>query len=156
MTRGRVREPVAAALAVAAIAAFTAIYVSAGVSNATVPLTFLMVVLGVATVSTLRLAVATSILATASFNYFFLPPVGTLTIADPQNWVALLVFLAVSLVASNLSNTARARGRTKPLRGATRWLGSSISAVTSCSRATAARPCACWPSSSPAGSRSIT
>jgi two-component system sensor histidine kinase KdpD len=109
MTRGRVREPVAAALAVAAIVAFTAIYVSAGVSNATVPLTFLMVVLGVATVSTLRLAVATSILATASFNYFFLPPVGTLTIADPQNWVALLVFLAVSLVASNLSNTARAR-----------------------------------------------
>jgi two-component system sensor histidine kinase KdpD len=109
MARGRLRESVAAVLAVGAIAALTAIYSRAGVSNATVPLSFLMVVLGVATVSTLRLAIATSVLAMASFNYFFLPPVGTLTIADPQNWVALLVFLAVSLVASNLSNTARAR-----------------------------------------------
>jgi two-component system sensor histidine kinase KdpD len=43
------------------------------------------------------------------FNYFFLPPVGTLTIADPQNWVALFVFLAVSLVASSLSAAVRAR-----------------------------------------------
>ena len=42
-------------------------------------------------------------------NFFFLPPVGTFTIADPQNWVALFAFLAVSLVASNLSAVARAR-----------------------------------------------
>jgi two-component system sensor histidine kinase KdpD len=44
-----------------------------------------------------------------SFNFFFLPPVRTLTIADPQNWVALFTFLAVSLVASNLSSMARSR-----------------------------------------------
>ncbi len=43
------------------------------------------------------------------FNFFFLPPVGTLTIADPQNWVALAAFLVVSVVASNLSARARAR-----------------------------------------------
>jgi two-component system sensor histidine kinase KdpD len=43
------------------------------------------------------------------FNFFFLPPVGTWTIADPQNWVALFVFLAVSLVASRLSHVARTR-----------------------------------------------
>ncbi len=109
MTRGRVQESVAAVLAVAAIAALTAVYRSTGLSNATVPLSFLLVVLGVATVSTLRLAIATSVLAMAAFNYFFLPPVNTFTISDPQNWVALLVFLAVSLVASNLSNAARAR-----------------------------------------------
>ena len=34
---------------------------------------------------------------------------GTFTIADPHNWVALFAFLAVSLVASNLSAVARAR-----------------------------------------------
>ena len=45
------------------------------------------------------------------FNFFFLPPVGTLTIADPQNWVALFAFLAVSLVASNLSAAVRARAQ---------------------------------------------
>ena len=45
------------------------------------------------------------------FNYFFLPPIGTFTIADPQNWVALFAFLATSLTASQLS--ARAKRRTK-------------------------------------------
>ena len=51
----------------------------------------------------------TSLVAMLSFNFFFLPPVGALTIADPQNWVALFAFLAVSLVASNLSAVARTR-----------------------------------------------
>jgi two-component system sensor histidine kinase KdpD len=103
------REPVAAILAAVALAALTALYRGIGVSNATVPLSFLTVVLALATVSTLRLAILTSLAAMGLFNFFFLPPVGTLTIADPQNWVALLTFLAVSLVASNLSNLARAR-----------------------------------------------
>src|SRR4029077_18821725 len=33
--------------------------------------------------------------------------IGTLTIADPQNWVALFAFLIVSVTASQLSNRAR-------------------------------------------------
>jgi two-component system sensor histidine kinase KdpD len=45
------------------------------------------------------------------FNYFFLPPIGTFTVADPQNWVALFAFLATSLTASQLS--ARAKRRTQ-------------------------------------------
>jgi two-component system sensor histidine kinase KdpD len=44
-------------------------------------------------------------------NFFFLPPVGTFSIAEVQNWVVLFVFLAVSLVASNLSAVARDRTR---------------------------------------------
>jgi two-component system sensor histidine kinase KdpD len=80
------------------------------VSNAaTVSTAYLMVVLLVAATSRLRVAVATSIGAMLCINFFFLPPVGTFTIADPQNWVALFAFLAVSLVASNLSAVARAR-----------------------------------------------
>ena len=80
------------------------------VSNAaTVSTTLLMVVLVVAATSRLWVAVVTSFVAMLSFNFFFLPPVGTFTIADPQNWVALSSFLAVSLVASNLSAVARAR-----------------------------------------------
>jgi two-component system sensor histidine kinase KdpD len=76
---------------------------------ATVSTTLLMVVLVVAATSRLWVAVATSFAAMLAFNFAFLPPVGTLTIADPQNWVALASFLAVSLVASNLSAVARAR-----------------------------------------------
>ena len=41
------------------------------------------------------------------YNFFFLPPTGTLTIADPQNWVALLAFLATAVTASHLSSSAR-------------------------------------------------
>src|SRR5215469_13104672 len=37
------------------------------------------------------------------FNFFFLPPIGTLTISDPRNWVTLFAFLATSLTASQLS-----------------------------------------------------
>lgn len=81
-----------------------------GASNAAiVSTTYLMVVLLVAATSRLRVAVATSIAAMLSLNFFFLPPVGTFTISDPLNWVALFAFLAVSLVASNLSAVARAR-----------------------------------------------
>ncbi len=68
-----------------------------------------MVVLLVAATSRLRVAVATSVAAMLCINFFFLPPIGALTIADPQNWAALFAFLAVSLVASNLSSVARAR-----------------------------------------------
>ena len=68
-----------------------------------------MVVLVAAATSRLRVAVVTSLAAMLCLNFFFLPPVGTFTVADPQNWVALFAFLAVSLVASNLSAVARTR-----------------------------------------------
>jgi len=80
------------------------------VSNATtVALGFLVVVLLVATTARLWVAMTTSIVAMLAFNFFFLPPIGALVITDPQNWVALFAFLAVSLVASNLSAVARDR-----------------------------------------------
>ena len=44
-------------------------------------------------------------------NYFFLPPVGTFTIADPQNWVALMAFLVVAGIGSQLSSVAQSRAR---------------------------------------------
>jgi two-component system sensor histidine kinase KdpD len=99
------------AAGLAALAAVTAIYAGwLGVSNPTiVGMTFLTVVLLVAATARLRVALAVSVAAMLLFNFFFLPPVGTLTIADPQNWVALFAFLAVSVVASNLSAVARAR-----------------------------------------------
>jgi two-component system, OmpR family, sensor histidine kinase KdpD len=72
---------------------------------------FLIVVLLVAATARLWVAVATSIAAMLAFNFYFLPPVGSLTIVDPQNWIALVAFLAVSLVATNLSAVARDRTR---------------------------------------------
>jgi two-component system sensor histidine kinase KdpD len=48
-----------------------------------------------------------SVVAMLSFNYFFLPPVGTFTVTDPQNWVALLAFLLTSITGSQLSSRIR-------------------------------------------------
>jgi len=55
----------------------------------------------------LRYALVLSLLATAAFNFFFLPPLYTFTIADPQNWFALFAFLVTALVAGNLSERLR-------------------------------------------------
>jgi two-component system sensor histidine kinase KdpD len=99
------------AAALAAVALTTiALRWGLGVTNAGIVATaYLTVVLVVAATSRLRVAVVTSVVAMACMNFFFLPPVGTFTVADPQNWAALFAFLAVSLVASNLSAVARAR-----------------------------------------------
>jgi K+-sensing histidine kinase KdpD len=109
----RTAEAAALVLAFAVIALLTAIYVALlGVTNSTtVALSFLLVVLIVATMSTRWVAIATSLMAFLSFNFFFLPPVGTWTVADPQNWVALFTLLAVSIVASHLSAEVRRRAR---------------------------------------------
>jgi two-component system sensor histidine kinase KdpD len=97
--------------AIAAVAALTiALRGGLQVTNtATVSIAYLLVVLLVASTSRLWIAVATSVVAMLCLNFFFLPPVGTFTIADPHNWVALFSFLAVSLVASHLSAVARTR-----------------------------------------------
>ena len=55
----------------------------------------------------LTIATTTAIVATLVFNYYFLPPVHTFTIADPQNWIALLAFLVSAILASRLSERAR-------------------------------------------------
>ena len=49
-------------------------------------------------------AVVASIAATLCLDYFFVPPLGHITIADPQGWIILGVFLSVSLVATDLSS----------------------------------------------------
>jgi two-component system, OmpR family, sensor histidine kinase KdpD len=78
--------------------------------NATIAaLLLLLVVLATATLARLRVAIAISVAAMLAFNFFLLPPFHTFTIADPQNWVALFVFLAVANIASQLSAAARQR-----------------------------------------------
>ena len=45
----------------------------------------------------------------AAFNFFHIPPTGRFTIAEAENWVALVVFLVAAVVASSLSELARQR-----------------------------------------------
>jgi len=72
---------------------------------------YMLLVLVVAAHWGLLESIATSVIATLCLNVFFIPPVLSLTIADPQNWVALFAFLVTSITASQLSSSARQRAR---------------------------------------------
>ena len=93
---------------VAMLAAIVVVYFRwLHVNPATVGFTLLLMVLWIAAFWGLRYAIMTAILGTMAYNYFFLPPVLRFTIADPQNWVALIAFLITALVASELSQRER-------------------------------------------------
>lgn len=96
------------AVSLAIVAGLTVFYRHAReVNQTTIALTFLLAILAVSAVWGMAVSVFMSIAAVLAFNYFFLPPVGTFTIADPQNWVALFAFLVTSIVGSQLSARIR-------------------------------------------------
>jgi two-component system sensor histidine kinase KdpD len=86
------------------------------VNQTTVALTLLLLILLLAAEWGLRYAVAVAVLATACYNFFFLPPIGTFTIVDPQNWLALFVFMATAMIASRLAHKAQNEARTARIR----------------------------------------
>jgi len=104
MYRMLIRFTVCAVILFAIVRLYTSII---HINPTTVALTFLVFVLIVSAVWGLRYALFTAFIAAAAFNYYFLPPTGTFTIADPQNWIALLAFLSTAVIASELSNRAR-------------------------------------------------
>jgi two-component system, OmpR family, sensor histidine kinase KdpD len=77
------------------------------VNATTVALTFLLAILAVATFWGMAVAVTMSVAAMLAFNYYFLPPTGTFRVANAEDWVALLAFLAVAVISSHLSTRAR-------------------------------------------------
>jgi K+-sensing histidine kinase KdpD len=79
------------------------------VNSTTIALGYLFVAVLVSTFFQRWAALTSAILAALAFNYFFLPPLYTLTIAEPQNLVALFVFLAVAVTVGHLSSTSNRR-----------------------------------------------
>jgi two-component system, OmpR family, sensor histidine kinase KdpD len=96
-----------AALATTALGVAAAILARPEFGGETVPLIFLMGVLGVAYQFGLGPSLFAAFLSMACYNFFFLPPLYTFTIADPANIAALFFFLFTALIVSNL--TARVR-----------------------------------------------
>ena len=109
MTRSVRLRTVRSLLALAMVAGISLFFREAlpRVNQTTVALSFLLAILAVSAVWGMTVSVLMSLAAILSFNFFFLPPVGTLTVADPQNWVALLAFLVTSTVGSRLSSRIR-------------------------------------------------
>jgi len=74
-----------------------------------ISLVYLIVVVAVATVWGLWPALFASLLAALALDLLFVPPVGTLTVAKPGDWLTILFFLAIAALTGG-SPRARARG----------------------------------------------
>jgi two-component system, OmpR family, sensor histidine kinase KdpD len=91
-------------LALSLVVAITFIFFRLIKVNATtVGFFYLVAILVIATAGGLIEATVSSVVAMLCFNFYFFPPIGTFTVADPQNWVALFAFLTTALTASQLS-----------------------------------------------------
>ncbi len=105
--RQPVRAIVAFILAPIAVLLLTSVAIRLGANATTVGFAYFILILAISIYSGFTVGVVSSLVATACFNFFFLPPIGTFTIADPANWIALVSFLIASLIASRLVVQAR-------------------------------------------------
>jgi two-component system sensor histidine kinase KdpD len=72
-------------------------------------LLFLLLTVLTALAGGLGPALAAAVLGSVALNWFFTPPLYTLTIADPQNIVVLLVYVAVALAVSSVVHLSERR-----------------------------------------------
>ena len=105
------------AFSVVALAAALALQQVLDIEN--VALVFLTGVLASAVTYGLWPALYASLVSILLYNFFFLPPLYTFTIADPENVVALFFFLVVALIASNLTGRVRDQALTARQRAKT-------------------------------------
>ena len=63
---------------------------------------YLLGIVLVAAVWGVWLGMATVVISTIALDYFFLPPIGSLTLYKPGDWTVLAIFLAVTLLAAGL------------------------------------------------------
>ena len=102
------------------IVALAAVTIALGVSRSIQPyfgienvdLVFLVAVVVIAVRYGLLPSLAASLAASLCYNFFFLPPLYTFTIADPKNLAAFVFFILVALLISNLAARVRAQALT--------------------------------------------
>jgi two-component system sensor histidine kinase KdpD len=99
----------AGSLAMVAAALGVGLLLQLYVGQSVISLVFLTAVLASAIAYGLWPALAASLVSTLAYNFFFLPPLYTFTIADPQNVVALFFFAIVAFIASNLTSRVRSQ-----------------------------------------------
>jgi two-component system sensor histidine kinase KdpD len=105
---------------IAAVAAATLVlaWLIPAARQANIALLYLLVVLISATIFGRGPAILASALAFLAFNFFFVPPLHTFVVANPQDVLALLTFLVVAIITSSLAGRARAQADTAERRAA--------------------------------------
>ncbi|HEY0778329.1 MAG TPA: DUF4118 domain-containing protein, partial [Gemmatirosa sp.] len=104
----------------AALAASIALLVAVRgqLEKAHTALVLLLVVLGASAGGGWVLGLIVAGAAFLAFDYFLLPPYGTLVVAEPRDWLVLVAFLVTSVVAARLLSTAREEARAARARAA--------------------------------------
>lgn len=82
-----------------------------GAHATTAGMIFLVLVVWLATQAGVVVSMYTAVVCALCFDYFFLPPIHTLTLAGPQEWVAMFTFSASSYVAGRVAERARRQAR---------------------------------------------
>lgn len=109
LTQGSGGSPAGYLICALLVAAFTGLAVTVhafgGLTN--VALVYLIPVLIAASVFGMRAGVFTGVVSALAYNFFFLPPLYTFTIEDPENVLTVLVFIVVAVVTSHLASRVR-------------------------------------------------
>lgn len=100
----------------AAVALGIGLVLQQTIGATSIALVFLTAVLTSAITYGLMPSLFACIVSVLAYNFFFLPPLYTFTIADPENVVALFFFLIVAVIASNLAARVRAQAVTAAAR----------------------------------------
>ena len=109
----RRRQLVGAILAVTVLPLLTVVLAAAR-ENITLPtdlLLFLAATVGIALVGGVVVGVAAAVGASLLVNWFFVPPFHTFTVSDPENVIALAIFVAAAAGASILVDRVATRSR---------------------------------------------
>lgn len=99
----------AVALLIPALVTVGLLPISGGISLSAVLLTYLLGVVLSSLVGGLLPAIVTALIAALAANWFFTPPVGTFTVAEPENAFALLVFVTVGAIVASIVDRSAAR-----------------------------------------------
>lgn len=105
-------QPYAKALAITAVSLVAAELIQPWFGVENVDLVFLTAVVGVAVRYGLGPSLLTSVVASLCYNFFFMPPFYTFTIADPTNIAAFFFFMVIALVVSNVAARVRTQADT--------------------------------------------
>lgn len=94
-------------LAMVALTTLFNIWLAQVIGPYTISLIYLLPVVASSTIFGLRPSLLASVAAALAYNFFFLPPLYTFTIADPQNAVTFLVLIGIGVATSQLAGRLR-------------------------------------------------
>lgn len=94
-----------------AVGAATALLVWPGANSTTAGMAFLVLVVGISSLAGISLSLYAALLCACSFDYYFLPPVGSWHITGVEAWVAMLAFVLSCVVVGRVAERAREQAR---------------------------------------------